>query len=207
MTLFERRDKIVREIFKPAFKNEGFSISGTTFIKNEKDFVKVFNIQSSGFNLGQNVSFYLNMGIFFPVMYEMNGYEIPKNIKEYNCQIRFRTNSLTLRNQAYDLTPDTNFEELESLLKSDIENYIFPVFKKLKVVSDCITLVSELDGFFADCRPYVGLTFIKNNALEKGNKLVDEFIADCKNSGWAQTINDYRQRLLSDIESLPDQNN
>ena len=38
MTLFERRDWIVKEAIKPILKNNGFKVAGNTFRKVEEDF-------------------------------------------------------------------------------------------------------------------------------------------------------------------------
>ncbi|RZJ97395.1 MAG: DUF4304 domain-containing protein, partial [Flavobacterium sp.] len=135
MTLFEHRDKIFKEIFKPAFKMKGFSISGTTFKKQEESFSKIFNFQSSGFNLDDSVSFYLNIGLLFPIWFDIRNESPPKSAKIYDCQFRIRTDSVTGRNQMYSLTSNTNFEEFESLIKSDLEKYILPFFDKYSSLS------------------------------------------------------------------------
>jgi uncharacterized protein DUF4304 len=200
MTIFEYRDKITKEILKPAFKEKGFRISGTTFQKNEEKFIKIFNIQSSGYNLEDNVSFYLNIGILFPIWFELRGEELPKNPKEYDCQFRIRTDSLTGRNQCYKIKPDTNIDNLENIIRTDLRNYILPFFDRYIELEDCLNLTNDFPDSWTDCRPFIALTMIKYGDPEKGNKILDEFIPTTSES-WGQELDKFRKKVEHNASS------
>jgi hypothetical protein len=194
MTLFEKRDKIIKEIIKPPFKASGFGISGTTFKKQEKDFLKIFNVQSSGFNLDDSVSFYLNLGLLFPIWFEIRNEIIARSIKEYDCQFRIRTDSLTGRNQIYELTPETNFEEFEILIRNDIEKHILPFFDKYSNLDDCKNLHKDFPSSWTGCRPLIALTMIKNGEVKKGDELLNEFLSTASEN-WKFELTNFRNKL------------
>jgi hypothetical protein len=95
MNTKEIKEEIIKELIKPIFKENGFKTSGTTFLKQEEGFVKVFNIQSSKWNHKECVSFTFNIGIFLPMSYELiRPLPLPKNIKESDCQFKMRISDL-----------------------------------------------------------------------------------------------------------------
>lgn len=191
MTLFEKRDRIIKDIFKPRFKESGFSVSGTTFIKKEKDFWKIFNIQSSSVNSEKNVSFYLNIGFLFPIGFELRNQQVPRKPKDYDCQFHIRTNCLTGRNQSYDIN-----DSIEELLSNDISGYILPFFNRYNFIQDCLNLNVELPESWTDCRPYIGLTFIRNGDIEKGNEIINLFI-QTTSKVWANEVDRFRNSLIT----------
>lgn len=195
MTLFEKRDKIIKEILKPLFKECGFSVSGTTFVKKEKDFWKIFNIQSSSFNSDGNVSFYLNIGFLFPIGFDLRGQMLPTMPKEYDCQFQIRANSLTGRNQSYDINDNT-----ERLVSNDIKEYVLPFFNRYKYLLDCLKLKEDLPQSWTECRPYIGLTLIKNGEIQQGNEIIDSYIPTTSED-WAKEIDSFRQKLIAQVSS------
>lgn len=194
MSLLEHRDRILKNIFKPAFKTSGFSVSGTTFKKQENGFIKIFNIQSSGFNVEDHVSFYLNIGLLFPIGFEIKNEQHPKNPKGYDCQFNIRSDSLTGRNQTYELTSKTNIQELENLLLSDIQKEILPFYERYSTIEDCIMLNNEFPNSWTDCRPFIGLTMIKNGNIERGDQILNEFLPTTSED-WKQEIIEFRKTL------------
>ncbi|MGC4103308.1 DUF4304 domain-containing protein [Ferruginibacter sp.] len=191
MTALEKRDKIIKDLFKPAFKQAGFTVSGTTFTKKEKDFWKIFNIQSSTNNSEYSVGVYLNIGFLFPVGFELREERLPLKPKEYDCQFRIRTDALIGRNQDYNINDDT-----EKLLADDLQKYILPFFDRYKHITDCLELKKDVPTSWTDCRPYIGLTLIKNGETEKGNEIINSFILQTTNT-WANEIDNYRQELMA----------
>jgi hypothetical protein len=200
MTLFEHRDRIISEILKPAFKSAGFKVSGMTFRKAEKDFMKIFNIQSSGFNLEDSVSFYLNIGILFPIRFELREESQPKAPKEYDCQFRIRSNSLTGRNQWYEIKPHTNIDDLENLIRSDLKDFVLPFFERYVEIEDCLKLNVDVPDSWTDCQPYIGLTMIKKGNVEQGNKILNEFIPRATQH-WGQELEQFRKKLNTNASS------
>lgn len=197
MTLFEKRDRLIKEVIKPLFKENGFRVPGNTFRKSETNFIKIFNIQSSAWNLDDHVSFYLNIGFLFPIYFEVTDQPLPKQPKEYDCIFRIRTDSLTGLNQSYEISPKTEFEELKELIESDLTQFVFPFFERYKNIEDCLNLNKEFEDQHAPVEPYVALTLIKNNEFEKGNRILDEFIKTTHDE-YANTLNEYRKRVNID---------
>ncbi len=193
MTLFEKRDNIIKDLFKPRFKEAGFNVSGTTFIKKEKEFWKIFNIQSSSFNSEDSVSFYLNIGFLFPIGFELRNQKLPIKPKEYDCQFHIRSNYLTGRNQSYDIN-----DSIEKLLSNDISDFILPFFNRYNLIQDCLKLNVEVPESWTDCRPYIGLTLIKNGEIEKGNKIINSFIPTTSKV-WADEVDNFRHSLITKV--------
>lgn len=196
MTLFEQRDRIVKEIIKPAFKNNGFTGSGTTFKKVEKDFIKIFNIQSSGFNFEDNLAFFLNIGLLFPIWYEIQGEKLPQNPKEYDCQFRIRSNSLTGNNEIYRLTPEVNFQTFDKLIKDELNEFILPFYSQLKSLEDCLKVNDEFLNNPTDMTPYIALTMIKNGDIQNGNNLLDSYLLRA-HQDWKNSLIEYRNKLTN----------
>jgi|GEM_PF-5213871 len=179
MNPYDQRVRIIKEVIKPYFKRINFGVSGTTFLRSEKDLIQVFNIQSSAWNDETSVSFYLNIGIYFPIWNELSGIKHPNHLKEYDCQYRIRTDALTGRNQCYDIHKETDIEEFESLIRGDVSNYILPFFEKFRDIESCLQLPEPF--LKTDLRPYIGLTLIKNGKSELGNKILDEYLSEPSN--------------------------
>lgn len=194
MNLFEQRDLLIKEVFKPTLKAAGFRIPGTTFKKQEKYFLKIFNIQNSAWNLDDHVSFYLNIGIFFPIVNELNGQEIPKNPKEHDCIFRIRTDSLTGRNQAYDILPETDLNELRTLIQTDLNDYVIPFFERYNELEDCLNLKNEFQDLHSSAEPYIGLTMMKNGNKDLGERTLMNFI-ETTHKEYADTLLDFRDEL------------
>lgn len=194
MNLFEQRDLLIKEVFKPTFKAAGFRIPGTTFKKQEKDFLKIFNIQNSAWNLDDHVSFYLNIGFYFPIVNELKGQEIPKNPKEYDCIFRIRTDSLTGRNQAYDILPETDLSELRTLIKTDLTDHVIPFFERYNELEDCLNLKNEFKDLHSSAEPYIGLTMMKNGNKELGEKILMNFV-ETTHKEYAETLLSYHDKL------------
>jgi hypothetical protein len=192
MALLEKRDNLIKHLFKPKFKEVGFNVSGTTFIKKEKDFWKLFNIQSSAFNSDENVSIYLNIGFLFPVGFELKSQKVPLKPIEYDCQFTIRTNLLTGRNQWYEIDDNS-----ENLLSKDLNNYILPFFNRYNVLLDCLNLSIDVPKSHTDCRPYIGLTLLKKGELERGNEIIDAFIPTTAEH-WAQAVDKFRHKLVTE---------
>lgn len=185
-TLYEKRDIILKEIIKPCFKEAGFKISGTTFSKAEDCFIKVFNLQNSSFNLEDNVSFYLNIGIFYPnVFREIN----PKNIKTYECHFQIRSDSLTGANQSYDITPATDFDKLKHLTHSDISRFVIPFYKSLQSLDDCLAILPKIGSHLMNSAAFIGLAFANQGRLDKAKDVLNKYLEEATtNENWKLKI-------------------
>ncbi len=195
MTLLEHKARIIKEIFKPLFKMNGFNISGLTFVKNETGFSKLFNIQSSSFNSLESVSFYLNIGFLFPIAYEIKEINKPKKLYTSDCQFQMRSDDIIHRNQWYELKIDTNIPEFEKLLLADLTNHIIPFFDKYHNIEDLIKLSELKTNSFSNHLPYVAFQLIKNGNLELGNQIIDDYISKTSEY-YGNELNTYRNKLI-----------
>ena len=177
MTLLEKKENIIREVIKPAFKKAGFTTSAATFQKQEEDFIKIFNVQSSGTNGSDIARFYFNIGIVFPMTFEFwFKRPMPDRPKEYQCQARMRSEDLTGRDPWYELNNETNYESYSEFVRSDIENFIIPFFEELKSLDDCLSLYKKFSEKVADFTVDVGLTFATRGELHKAEIILSEYI-------------------------------
>ena len=186
-TLYEKRDTILKDIIKPYFKEAGFKISGLTFNKVEDGFIKVFNFQNSGFNLEDNVSFYLNIGIFFPQVFSET---VPKKIKTYECHFNLRSDSLTGANQSYDINPATDFNKLKQTIQTDLTRYIIPFYKSLGSLDDCLANIPKVQNpLLINCTPLIGLAFASQGLLDKAKEVLNKYLQESiVNENWKSQI-------------------
>jgi hypothetical protein len=198
MTPLDHRDRIIKEIIKPAFKEAGFSTSGNTFLKKEQDFIKLFNIQSSSFNLAHHAAFYLNIGILFPIGFELLNEKTPSKPKITDCTISIRTVSLTGRNQVYEINAYTPVSSIENLIKTDIKEYVVPFFDRFVSIIDFLPFSYGIDQVIEDYRHFVGLTLIKIGEIEAGNKIIDEYIQTAS-PNWRIELDTFRRKLISNL--------
>lgn len=186
-SLYEKRNAILKDIIKPYFKEAGFKISGLTFNKVENGFIKVFNFQNSGFNLEDNVSFYLNIGIFFPQVFSET---VPKNIKTYECHFNLRSDSLTGANQSYNITPATDFNKLKQTIQTDLTRYIIPFYKSLQSLDDCLANLPKIrNPLLINCTPFIGLAFADQGLLDKAKDILNKYLQESiVNENWKLQI-------------------
>jgi len=186
-TLYEKRDTILKDIIKPYFKEAGFKILGATFNKPEDGFIKVCNFQNSGFNSEDHVSFYLNIGIFFPNVFNE---KILKNIKPYECQFSLRTDLLTGANQSYDFTLLTDFNKLKYTIQTDLTQYIIPFYRSLQSLDDCLAILPKIQKpLLTDCTPFIGLAFASQGQLDKAKEVLNKYLQEpIANEKWKLKI-------------------
>ena len=150
------------------------------------------------FNLDDHVAFYLNIGLLFPIAYELEGEQLPKNPKEYDCQFRIRTNTLTGRNQAYDIYPHTNMDGLRNLIESDVRDVVIPFFNRYETIEDCLLFAEECPNA-TPVQPHIGLTLIKKGNIALGNKIIDDFVPTTHEK-WANKIEAYKRKIMQTVK-------
>lgn len=178
MNLKEEKKRIIKEIYKPILKENGFRTTGNHFWKHEKEFIKTFNIQFSSFNYEQNMSFYINIGLLFPVINELNNVETPEKPKEYNCNIRFRSNSLNGNSKMkHTINRETDINEFEKYLKKELNEYIIPFYNSLTEVENCLEIKNKvLINYVSNIEYYVGLTLIRYGRFESGDIIFRKYL-------------------------------
>ena len=55
-------------------------------------------------------------------------------------------------------------------------------------------LINEFPNSWTDCRPFIGLTMIKNGNIERGDQILNEFLPTTSED-WKQEIIEFRKTL------------
>lgn len=125
-------DEILKNLVFPFFKELGFKKNGNGFNKKTSELTQVVNIQKSRWNHQDNVSFTFNIGFFVAEIYAENwNKEVPKFIREYDCQICFRLGQVVKGNDYwYELNNTTEKVNLEIEIYKHLQDYLKPIIEK-----------------------------------------------------------------------------
>ncbi len=138
MVMQEVFKQLIKNEIAPLFKEDGFKKKGNNFAKLFSDFAWTVNIQSSKWNTKEEVEFTINTGIFTDKLYGI-GYrkEPPKFPTEINSVLRHRISELkNEQHYWYKINLSSDLEKVKDEVRSDIENFIFPYFKKFQTIED-----------------------------------------------------------------------
>lgn len=199
LLLQKKLDKIIKDVITPTLKKEGFRKSGRSFYKEIEHYGLCFNIQSSLYNHSEEVRFTLNTGIFIPEIYEF--FFDQKSVafpKEYECIQRKRIGELLgLRADLwYSITNDTDENELEIQLSSDIKDGIINYFGNFKCDSDVINIFKNKSFRNSpnDNAMIAGFIILYGDA-EKGKEFFKEYYTSCDNEIYKQRLYRYATKL------------
>jgi hypothetical protein len=168
-------NNIIKKIVKPAFKIAGFQIDGNTFRKEEKGFIKIFNVQNSQFNTSLSAAFYLNAGLYFPLTYGWRyNWPVPTRPKEYDCQFRFRTDALTGRHCSYCVDGDTDEKQFEQMVKFEVDDVV-KWFASINNLDDCLNAQSQIYPPSQTCTYDVALTYAGLGEFAKADEVFIAF--------------------------------
>lgn len=125
-------NEIFITIIAPFFKEMGFRKNGNVFNRKTNELIQVVSIQKSRWNNPDNISFTFNIGLFDPEIYlQESKQEIPKFIREYDCQLRIRLGQITKSHDYwYELNKVTNKENLKIEIYADLYNSLKPILQK-----------------------------------------------------------------------------
>ena len=125
-------DEILKNLVFPFFKELGFKKNGNGFNNKTKELIQVVNIQKSKWNNQNELQFTFNIGFFNAEIYsEFHKNEIPKFIREYDCQIRFRLGQVVKGNdQWYELNKKIEKVNLEIEIYNHLKNNLKPILEK-----------------------------------------------------------------------------
>ena len=125
-------DEILNNLVFPFFKELGFKKNGNGFNKKTKELIQVVNIQKSKWNNQSDLQFTFNIGFFNAEIYsEFYKNEIPKFIREYDCQIKFRLGQVVKGNDYwYELNKKTEKANLEIEIYNHLKNNLKPILEK-----------------------------------------------------------------------------
>ncbi|WP_413998199.1 DUF4304 domain-containing protein [Flavobacterium sp. W1B] len=170
-------DEILKNLVFPFFKELGFKKNGNGFNKKTSELTQVVNIQKSRWNHQDNVSFTFNIGFFVAELYAENwNKEIPKFIREYDCQICFRLGQVVKGNDYwYELNNTKEKVNLEIEIYKHLENYLKPIIEKnidLNSLKELI-LNDEKVGL-TTAEIYKIKIFLKVGEIEKAKELLNK---------------------------------
>ena len=96
---------MIQEIYSERFKSLGWRKQGQNFRFIQDDGLgKIINFQKSKWNTKEEVTFFINYGIYIEVKDNIDN----KSFKEYDCQFRNRTSYM---NGTYTLNNDSTINE------------------------------------------------------------------------------------------------
>lgn len=173
MNLLEERDKILKEIIKPALKQAGFKTSGNNFMKEEDGFIQVFSLENISWNTQDQVSFNLYVGIIFPIIEKIRNRPISKVPSSSACHFCVTTNQLNNSLRLFDIYKNTDIEEFRKYTSKVINDYVIPFFAKYSKIENCIELSTLYESYRYDIKPFIGLTLIAKGDIETGSKLME----------------------------------
>jgi hypothetical protein len=196
MNPLEERDRILKEIIKPALKQAGFKTSGNNFMKEEDGFIKVFSLENISWNTQDNVSFSLLIGITFPIIEKIRNRKISKFPSSSSSHFCITTNQLNKSQRLFDINPDTDIAEFRKYTSEVINNYVIPFFDKYSKIENCIELCTLYESYRYDIKPFIGLTLIAKGDIGTGNKLMENINPTYIESFKKQML-DHRDYLIS----------
>lgn len=170
-------DEILKSLIFPFFKELGFRKNGNGFNKKTSELTQVVSIQKSRWNHQDNISFTFNIGFFVAEMYiEDWNKEIPKFIREYDCQIRFRLGQVVKGNDYwYELNNNIEKVDLEIEIYKHLQDYLKPIIEKNNDLNSLKELILNDEE--------IGLTtaelskikiFLKVGEIEKAKELLNK---------------------------------
>ena len=141
------RQYIIKNCIKPLFKEAGFTIKNTTFYKSLEYCLLIVDIQSSRYNDADKVRFTLNYGFYSQELYEIWYNSAPKQPKAsygfYNGRIgEFLPNETDW----YEITQQTNPEELLSVINQDIQEYFLPALQRFSSLDSLLQFTDVKDN-------------------------------------------------------------
>jgi hypothetical protein len=196
MSSLEERQKIIKEIIKPAFKQAGFKTSGNHFVKHEDGFIKVFSVDNSSWNNKDCVSFTLRLGILFPLIEQIVNRKIHKFPSASDCHFEINSNQLNNSSRLFEIKPDTEIAEFRQYSSYVINNHVIPFFKNYTDIRDCTDLYKKYISNSFDIKPFIGLTLIDKGHIDAGLKLMQNLNPSYIESFRKQLL-DHRDFLLS----------
>jgi len=130
--------QLIKNEIAPLFKENSFKKNGNNFARTFSDFAWTVNIQSSKWNTKEEVEFTINTGIFMDKLYGIGYREVPSKFPtEIQSVLRHRISKLkNEQDYWYKINLSSDIEKVKHEVKSDIENLIFPYFKKFQTIED-----------------------------------------------------------------------
>jgi len=109
----------------PFFKEKGFRKKGQNFCRTNISCLDASNIQKSQWNTDSDISFCINLGIYWPeVEKRFSGNEIATFPKPYDCTVSTRLGQLSHGHDMWwEITPQTDIEILAHTVLDALAKY------------------------------------------------------------------------------------
>ena len=144
----EKFDELIA-LLKSLFKDNGFSKSALNFYKNTPNFICVINFQKSSGNSSERTRFYINCGMYAPLVEATLGKEALSKPKEYECHFRARVHEITRTSAAYyELEPDSDVAKIYENVANDL-GFVFKFFEQNSSETNLIGLMLKQNGLAA----------------------------------------------------------
>ena len=129
-------DSIVKLSFHNQLKPLGFRKKGNNFYSQENGIGHIINLQKSSYYSKDHIHFTINTGIFLPefwnAFYNYFNKPIPDFPTEPECILRRRIGQLKGESDIwYNITLQTNEEDLIKEMHSNLADFILPHFGKI----------------------------------------------------------------------------
>ena len=129
-------NNIVKEGFHISLKPLGFRKKGNNFYLYKNGVGHIINIQKSSHYSKDHINFTINTAIFLPefwtAYYNYSNKPVPSFPTESECVLRMRIGNLKNEKDTwYDVTSDTDEEQMIQEMKANLTEYILPHFGKV----------------------------------------------------------------------------
>lgn len=153
MTAKEIQSDFIKTFLKPTLKQHGYLTTAQTWYKNKDSFFLVINLQNSQWNLTDDVSFCLNIGVAVtarlkdPTKKKVTYGDMLFPVRE-GCLLPEERNKYSHRGGlGYQLTDKTNLDDFIAQFKTDLERHILPSLHRLQTIEDCIEFYRQHQTF------------------------------------------------------------
>jgi hypothetical protein len=191
-------DKVVRDGFHATLKPLGFKKKGNNFYKQENGIGHIINLQKSTYYTKDHIHFTINTGVFLPeywtAFYNYFSKPVPDYPTEPECILRQRIGALRNENDKwFDITSDTDEEEMIQEMKINLNQYILPHFG---MVLSKDMLVDVLDSSTTRVAPLEKLiVFGELGDKERAKKEFEKIVADTtRNPSFLGTVKEYGKK-------------
>lgn len=185
ISISQKIDAVIRSELQSTLKKEGFLKSSRTFRRKFEICTQIVNIQGSMTNLGENGSFTINLGVYFPEAEILNGlFPVKEKPVESDCLIRQRIGHLMPNHNDFwwELTQSSNLDELAKEINKCWLEYGKPWINKHTSIDQAIEFsLSRKTPYWASIFSLMQndkekAQYYLNEALEQTNKNPDFYL-------------------------------
>ena len=191
-------DKVVKDSFQATLKPLGFKKKGNNFYKQENGIGHIINLQKSTYYSKDHIHFTINTAVFLPeywtAFYNYFDKPVPEYPTEPECILRQRIGTLTNDNDTwFDITSDTDEEEMIQEMKTNLNQYILPHFGRVLSKDMLVDLLASSTTRVAPLEKLI--VFGELGDKEKAKKEFDKIVADTtRNPNFLETVKDYGKK-------------